>query len=650
MSIQTSCGMLRRCSIFSLLISVSLSSHGQILIRSLMPGKKHFSIVGDIRENKRYLFWNLETNAPSHDGLILTGNNRNELSFRTGSVVWQKTFEKPIAVKLDSAILNIVCYTQYIDSLRACFHDVARDKWLCTALKVEYDGYQPPYYLFIKSFVPANGISTSRNGEKITIDKVYLAGKKIRRGAKIILNEYALQELKLKQAKLFHPTFDAVLGYHSLDSLKRNGLLTWKPTNRLRLPNITWFAFNGSSWGTLNLPTQFKYQHDQEKINIVAGLFKTIIECYPFREVTKMKTDSIAGLVDHLRTSTCNYTSFIDSLKTIIARYHDPHFSLINPNSRESKPKLVPGPVRLKEINGNVHVVANFNERSAPPIGSRVIKVNDKSIENLVPNIKTTGFENAKRRRQTEISKLLYSNRSDSVKLTYLAAAGADTLSVYIRYDMDYSIPRNFFPKQGNFRIINGNISYFQIKEFTSEIWFKFYSVINKIKATSGLIIDIRGNSGGDGRIINEIMSIFINRNAPLYHTSIVKAENEFFKETVVIRPNKYFHINIPTVVLIDEGTACASEILAWSLKKYANAVLIGNSNTQGSLANRFAFQLPDNAIMYFDSIFKSDIDNQIDIQGKGIPPDIWVSTYDVIDLYPYSDKVLMTAIDFLQK
>jgi len=123
--------------------------------------------------------------------------------------------------------------------------------------------------------------------------------------------------------------------------------------------------------------------------------------------------------------------------------------------------------------------------------------------------------------------------------------------------------------------IVNGNIGYFHFGSFTensaNEARKTFLDLKNK--GAESLIIDLRGNGGG---ILEEAVSI-VNMFVPK-DQEVVSTRGKVKQWDRVYRTNEQpLDTLIPITVLIDTGSASASEIVAGSLQDLDRAVIIGN-------------------------------------------------------------------------
>ncbi len=116
------------------------------------------------------------------------------------------------------------------------------------------------------------------------------------------------------------------------------------------------------------------------------------------------------------------------------------------------------------------------------------------------------------------------------------------------------------------------NIGYIYVESFTNTVGEEFQKSLKELegKSINSLIIDLRGNTGGYLKGATDIASMFIEKGKILYIL-----ENKDSKESYYDETNE--HRSLPIVVLIDGGSASASEVLAGALKDSYGATLVGN-------------------------------------------------------------------------
>ncbi|MBQ7136938.1 MAG: S41 family peptidase [Bacilli bacterium] len=117
----------------------------------------------------------------------------------------------------------------------------------------------------------------------------------------------------------------------------------------------------------------------------------------------------------------------------------------------------------------------------------------------------------------------------------------------------------------------NKKIGFVRIDVFAKNSYKQFESVINDLKqqGMESLIIDVRDNSGGYLTTVKSIADMFLDKNEVIF---IVKDKNGEEKQL----STKKKSIDVPVVVLINGGSASASEILAAALNENLGADLVG--------------------------------------------------------------------------
>lgn len=187
--------------------------------------------------------------------------------------------------------------------------------------------------------------------------------------------------------------------------------------------------------------------------------------------------------------------------------------------------------------------------------------------------------------------------------------------------------------------ILEGNIGYIQITTFSDEdVSVKFTEKLNELKESGmeRLILDLRGNPGGYLDKCVEIASNFIPKGEMITYT-IDKYDNK--KVSLSQGGNT---IGMPLVVLVNGGSASASEVVTGALKDNNVATVIGTTTFgKGIVQQLIPFVQSDGdtgAIKVTTS--KYYCPNGENIHGKGIEPDINVELSEEVLSQEYSRDI----------
>ena len=197
-------------------------------------------------------------------------------------------------------------------------------------------------------------------------------------------------------------------------------------------------------------------------------------------------------------------------------------------------------------------------------------------------------------------------------------------------------------------KVLEDNIGYIAISEFDGDCANEFktkYKELEK-KGITKLIIDIRNNGGGIVDKSLEIANTMIEKGSTLLITKDKKNNEDITKAT----ENPI--INMPVVVLTNEYSASASEILAGALKDNNKATLVG-TKTYGKGIIQELNKLSDGSGLKV-TVSEYYTPNHTAINKIGITPDVEVELSDEakkqLNLEEKDDNQLQKAIEILKK
>ena len=210
--------------------------------------------------------------------------------------------------------------------------------------------------------------------------------------------------------------------------------------------------------------------------------------------------------------------------------------------------------VEIQQVDDLVSISRVFDNTPAFKAGLKVgdvfLKVGKESVEGKNPS---------------EISNLIKSSTEKEVKITVKRDKKELEFTLTLEEVEIESITSEIMEKNGK------KIGYISISTFASNTYSQFLSELTEleVKGFDSLVIDVRGNTGGYLSTVTSISSIFLDKGKVIYQLD-TKGVVEKNKDVTTMSKD------YPIAVLIDKGSASASEILAAALKESYGASVIG--------------------------------------------------------------------------
>ena len=219
----------------------------------------------------------------------------------------------------------------------------------------------------------------------------------------------------------------------------------------------------------------------------------------------------------------------------------------------------------------------------------------------------------------------------------------------------DYVITRDIVRINSvNSKMVDDEIGYVRITAFNAvddksdgsqDTYDEFIAAIDSLKAEGmkKLVIDLRNNPGGSLSVVNKIADELLPAGIITYTETKTGKREEYTSSAG--------ELGIPMTVLVNGGSASASEVLTGALKDYKKATVIG-TKTFGKGVVQTVIPLGDGSgISLTTSKYYSP--SGVCIHGIGIEPDIVVEadeTKQISDLSVDEDIQLQKAIEVLKK
>ncbi|WP_442870050.1 carboxy terminal-processing peptidase [Altibacter sp. HG106] len=333
--------------------------------------------------------------------------------------------------------------------------------------------------------------------------------------------------------------------------------------------------------------------------------FSTIGNYYDLVEENDTKTEeedgyerkTEASLEEKARTTTLNsldeYFDFTDDLErkdyfaiflNNIVEEFDPHTNYLAPPDRDRFDLRMSGKLegigaRLQKNNDNIKVVEVISGGPAwrgehIEVGDIITKVKQEDEEEPISIV---GM------RLDDAVQLIKGPKGTSVTLTIKAVDGSIKEETIVRdvveLEETYAKSTLIEKEEKKFGLINLPQFYFDMQNYTERNAAK--DVKNEIvrlkeEGMEGLVLDLRGNGGGSLQTAVDIAGLFIEQGP------VVQVASNGRRKEVLEDKDKSIVWDGPLVILVNELSASASEILAAAMQDYKRGVIIGSKQSYG--------------------------------------------------------------------
>lgn len=281
---------------------------------------------------------------------------------------------------------------------------------------------------------------------------------------------------------------------------------------------------------------------DNSSISEIDKVYNDIIKNY-YQEIDKEKLNeaAIKGMMDYLAD---DYSIYFDEEQATSF------------NEKLNGSYLGIGIEIGKASNGDTVVTTVFENSPASKVGIKeqdiLLKINDEDITSLT---------------NKEIVSKIKGSLNKQVKIT-LKRNGETINTIVATEEIELSSVYYEVIEQDNKKI-----GYIYISIFALNTGEQFKAVLKELNKENikDLIIDVRNNTGGHLSTVANILDVFLNKNQVLYQT---KVKEEITKVYGTTNGDSSYNI----VVLANENSASASEILASAIKEEYNGIVVGKT------------------------------------------------------------------------
>ncbi len=278
--------------------------------------------------------------------------------------------------------------------------------------------------------------------------------------------------------------------------------------------------------------------------------------------LSNTKINGIINLINNHYVDTIETTNFEENTINAILNKLDPHSEYIPLKNTKGIEEDMKGSfsgigVQFNIINDTIVVISAISggpsEKLGIQSGDRIIKIEKKDVANIGIKNKDV-IESLRGEKGTIVNITIKRNNNEFLEF----AITRDKIPLY---SVDVGI------------ILHDDIGYIKINRFSATTYEEMMSKISTLKdrGMKSLILDLRGNPGGYLHVANQICDEFLKENELIVFT---EGRNRAKKEFFATKKGTLEKIKVS--VIIDEGSASASEIVAGAIQDNDRGIIIG--------------------------------------------------------------------------
>lgn len=359
---------------------------------------------------------------------------------------------------------------------------------------------------------------------------------------------------------------------------------------------------------TYNFEANYPQMNTDKDLQGFIDIYSTVIDKY-YADINKkeMLESAISGMINYL---------------------DDKYSTYLTAEEAAALEKQLQGEYKgigIQIVDGNI-VYAVFDNSPAAKAGLKVkdtiIKVEGKDVTKLTPS---------------ELATLIKGTTKEKFMITVLRDKKEIDFELSIAKLNIPAIDTQTFEKNGK------KIGYIYISTFSSTVGEQVTNAVNKFakEKIDSLIVDVRYNSGGFLSAAEEISSIFLDKGEVIYYLKD-KDGTKVYKDKT--KANQQYNI----VVLINDTSASASEILAGALKDSYGAVIVGTTSYGKGKVQQTQNLSDGSMIKYTTAQWLRP--NKECVDGIGIEPDYKIELKINDKTGEVTDTQLEKAKDLLSK
>tara|TARA_R110000796_G_scaffold71409_4_gene162109 strand:- start:32047 stop:33369 length:1323 start_codon:yes stop_codon:yes gene_type:complete len=181
----------------------------------------------------------------------------------------------------------------------------------------------------------------------------------------------------------------------------------------------------------------------------------------------------------------------------------------------------------------------------------------------------------------------------------------------------------------GGVNFFEGNVAYLQLKGFRVEDTVKVDPLMEFISTADAIIVDLRGNGGGNGPVGTWLSSYFLPTNIPL--TSVYERRKDHTDAYFTIPVKGKQRLDVPLYILTNSRTFSAAEGFTYDLQARKRVTVIGEVTGGGAHPVNF-MRLPKDFALVVPIARSINPITKTNWEGVGVQPDVKVASEIALD------------------
>ena len=345
-----------------------------------------------------------------------------------------------------------------------------------------------------------------------------------------------------------------------------------------------------------------------------------------------------------------NAHEFYELMRQMIASLRDAHTRVYSPDEKFDwwNPRFVTVGLGVREVEGTPVIVQVDPNSAAGHTGIRagdaIVSLDNVPVAKVIEQrLANASAETDGRARYRSIASLFDGPAGSWVKVAWTTRDGklkaADLQRYWSQRELGFTTQRK------------GKLAILRIDAFTQSVALDFSRALpSALEGAEGIVLDLRGNGGGDAEAMADVASLFLDDGINLGRfadRSGAAFELQTYSKRLWRVP-RLSQIKLPMVVLTSESTSSAAEIMVAALQAKKRARVIGTVTCGCVLAIRNRHALPDGGVLDV-SEFDYRTAGGVRLQDRGVAPD-QVTPLTRSILYSRRDPALEAAKSFLDR